>query len=108
MSLSDESRISKAQQLYERYPSHIPIIMNYNDDTFKFLIHRDMCVATLMTHAKKKCNIKDKSTDALFILIGRDSTAVLPRLSSSIYDLYNEHGYKGMLDVTLKKENTFG
>jgi GABA(A) receptor-associated protein len=109
-----EKRISEANKIISRYPSHIPIIVECDSrigtlEKQKFLVPYDVSASHLLFSVRKQINTD--SSKAIFMFI--EKTIVCPTtMMSTLYENYlnnkKEKDGDKFLYIYLQTENTFG
>lgn len=100
-------RIAEAQNLINKYPGKIPLIVNCSNNIpitkHKYLVPDELSCGRFL-HLLRR-NIKLKADQALFMFINN----TLPTPSTRIGDLYKKHKDSDLfLYVFINEENTFG
>ena len=105
-----EKRIDESQQIINKYPDRIPIIVEKHEtcdlpmiEKYKYLSPKDLTIAQFMFIIRK--HIKLESSQTLFITINNE----LVNSSQKISDIYSDYKDKdGFLYIVYTSENTFG
>lgn len=104
-----ERRVFESQRLRNKYPNHIPVIIERKDDKIedidkkKYLVPYDITIAQFIVVIRKRINL-DK-TKALFVFCNN----VLPSNSALITNIYmNNKDEDGFLYFKYTAESTFG
>jgi hypothetical protein len=101
-------RGTKATELKNRYPGHVPILCVYEGNTYRILIKGDSCIGDFLGHIRKRILGHESSKEAYFILVGKGRDAIMPPMRETIFTMFAVHGIEGMLDITVRRESTFG
>jgi len=107
---SFEKRNNESNNIIQKYPDRIPIIVekSYHSninliDKSKYLVPKDMTIGQFVYIIRKRIDMK--SSQALFIYINNK----LPPTSNLISTIYNENkDDDGFLYIKYSGENTFG
>lgn len=103
-----EKRKSEANKMINKYPDHIPIVVESKGliksiDKSKFIVNNDLTVGQFIHVIRKR--IKLEPTESIYVLVGN----AIPMQSTTLSEVYKEHKDKdNFLYMTYCKENTFG
>ena len=115
-SVSLSSRVDESNRVLAKYPKHIPIIIECNEELSKiikkkkYLIHRDSDFSYLLKIIREKIVVDKQKAFFMFY----DNIMICP--SNNILDSYEKYKIKNKLRpsddrffyITISMENTFG
>ena len=115
-SVSLSSRVDESNRVLAKYPKHIPIIIECNEELSKiikkkkYLIHRDCDFSFLLKIIRGKISVDNRKAFFMFY----DNIMICPSNNSG--DLYEKYKIKNKLRpsddrffyITISMENTFG
>lgn len=107
---NDDNRKIESQNILERYPDRIPIIVERHAnssiadiDKKKYLVPNDLTMGQFMYVIRKR--IKCPAEQAIFLFVD----GILPTTSDIMSTVYNKYkNDDGFLYITYSGENTFG
>lgn len=107
-----EKRIELKRRICENYPNRVPIIVSIPScekihlKKDKFLVSKDLSIASFLTELHKHSDID--SSKAIFIFCGKNNVLVPTNYTlGQVYEKYVDTE-DGFLYITLTLENTFG
>jgi GABA(A) receptor-associated protein len=107
---TSSSKTTALSNLLEKHPTRTPIIVRIDDNIgsdqkgkLKYLVPNNMTVGEFMCLIRRR--LKMKAEKGIFMFVNN----VLPSITSTMGELHNIHENKeGILELTVKMENTFG
>jgi GABA(A) receptor-associated protein len=111
MQHSFDKRRNESNKVLEKYPTHIPVIIERSDHSMlpdlkktKYLFNSDITIGQIIFTLRK--NIELESTEAIYLYV---DNSFIPSISDKISDIYKKYNDKdGFLYITYAAENTFG
>lgn len=105
-----EITAAELETIHRKYPNHVCVFVKASGrssdlpplDKHKYLVPKDLTVGSFLFMIRKRMSLP--ADKALFIFVNN----TIPTSSSTLAELYAQHGSEGYLRVVYAGESTFG
>jgi GABA(A) receptor-associated protein len=108
--MGDKITARELETIRKKYPTHVCVFVQQSSrsadlpplDKYKYLVPKDLTVGSFIYMIRKRMSLSAEK--ALFIFVNN----TIPTSSTTLSELYAQHGCDGYLNIVYAGESTFG